>query len=277
MFNKRAPLFTCAALAVLCCLVAWMRRVHARAATTAARTTTQSTVPMGRWAAGVEQSSDARSSDGVPSTQATMVSVSQYLSAYFGTRWDEVREFTRLSQKDLDALIDPALIPPWHDVEPQMLADLEASCADVEGQAREALKWDESGRLTDTIDFAASALNSDHKTMTASDIDGLRAAIAPFDAAIRELALHRAILMLPALMDAYRRGECERSPIVRVMPKRLRGGHVCALKILVADNWNMIIGFVEGDSPDYDAASAQIQDARRARFDKALELIARIK
>jgi hypothetical protein len=205
-----------------------------------------------------------------------MVKAGEYLAAYFGTRWDEVREFTRLSQKDLDALIDPALIPPWQTVEPQMLADLEASCADVEGQAQEALKWDESGRLTDSIDFSAPAFNPGHKTMTASDITGLRAAMKPFDDEIRDVALHRAVLMLPALKNAYQKGQYEKSPVVRVMPKRLRGGHVCALKILVADNWNMVIGFVEGDSPEYDAASALIEDIRRARLDKARELVARM-
>ena len=276
MFDKRVPLFTCAALVGLCCLVVWERRVHAHASRTAAQSAGTEVAPPERRTTGVEHASDLVSANSRPSTPAARVTVGEYLAAYFGTRWEEVREFARLSQKDLSALIDPDLVPPWQEVEPLMLADLEASCADVDGQVREALKWDESGRLTDAIDFSTRAFNPNHKTMTAWDIDALRAAMKPFDAEIRELAVHRAVLMLPALKEAYHTGQYEKSPIVRVMPKRLRGGHVCTLKILVADNWNMIIGFVEGDSPEYDAASALIQDARRARLEKVLELVARM-
>jgi hypothetical protein len=265
MSKKRILVGVTLLVAVCGGLVVWKQQAQAQAPT----------VPS--VGARADASSESRHGDEGAAPAAAVVTLGSYLGTYFGPRWEQVRPSTGLPQEALAQRIDPASIPRWEDVEPQMLADLETSCADIERQAEDALKWDDAGHRTDTFDFSAPVINPDQKTLTAADLQTIRAALQPFDDSIRDSALSRAALMLPALKDAYAAGSYEKAPFVRVLPERLRDAHLCAMKVFATDSWNMVLGFVEGDSPAYDAANEMVQQTRIARLKKAIELVASIK
>jgi hypothetical protein len=107
-----------------------------------------------------------------------------------------------------------------------------------------------------------------------ADVEQIRAVVKAVDQDIRDLAQQRARYEYEALMVAFKKGQYEKAPLLRVMPAHLRHGHIASLKVMSADNWNMAIGFLDGDSAEYDAANTLIQEMRRSRFDKARQLIA---
>jgi hypothetical protein len=221
--------------------------------------------------AGQDSEPSADTASVLPSSK---VRVSTFLANYFGDRWDEVRELTKPSQALLDSSIDPSLIPPWPEVAPEMLADLDAVCRDNADQIRNALAWNEAGKGTSDADFSAMAYNPDGKTLAAPDVARIRAALKSYDDEIGNLAKQRSALELRALQNEFDKGRYEAAPILRVMPNRLRRGRLCSLKVFATNNWNMTLGFVQGDSPEFDAVNATIQDLREARLQTALELIA---
>lgn len=217
---------------------------------------------------------DAKATGGVA---ASIVTVGAFLETYFGDRWESVRASTKPPQQLLDQFIDAESIPQWAEVEQGMLKDLEDSRPSVDEQVREALKWDDKGTTSGDVDLTGPLLNPTAKVLSAQDIAVIRASLEKLDSDIHQLVLERNEAELAALRDEFARGRFEKAPFVKVMPERLSHGHVCALLCLAAGRWNMTIGFIQGDSAEYDAASALIAELRRVRMQTVQEFIAQAK
>jgi hypothetical protein len=274
MRRNRLAALTVALLAVSCLLFVW-RKSSARVV---AASVSQATRPETRGELGDQSLSDtatARShADASERLDRSKIAVGAFLADYFGARWQEVREATRPSSEFLESMIDPALIPRWGDVEPQMLDDLRAATMDSDDRMQQALSWDGKGLTTDQVDFSTRDFNPKGKALSMADVEQIRAVVKAVDQDIRDLAQQRARYEYEALMVAFKKGQYEKAPLLRVMPAHLRHGHIASLKVMSADNWNMAIGFLDGDSAEYDAANTLIQEMRRSRFDKARQLIA---